>query len=219
MTLIELVIAVTILAITAAVGGAAFANIIDRQATIRVANTDVERAAALRETIRQWVLQGELMLQQGGVPQGGRGGAAGGQQLATVQPGSRAGSSGTTGVTAAASTGNEISVTTNAPNPLMAAAVRIRLFVDADPNTPEEGLAMEYQASNNTALARRQLDADVADLVIELYDARTRLWYASTQAAALNPIAVRITMVPAEGKVIARLLQAPLTIVFGEVSS
>jgi type II secretory pathway pseudopilin PulG len=220
MTLMELVIAVTILAITAAVGGAAFVNIIDRQATIRAANSDVERAAALRETIRQWVLQGELMLQQGGVPRGGRGGTAAGQQLATVQPGSRAGgASGTTGVTAAASTGNEISVTTNAPNPLMAAAVRIRLFVDADPNTPEEGLAMEYQASNNTALWRRQLDPDVGDLVIELYDSRTRRWYESTQAAAIAPVALRIAMVPAEGRTLPRLLQAPLTIVFGEVWS
>lgn len=216
MTLMELVVALTVLSMLAAAGGIAFTTIIDRQETIRTASAEVERAAALRETIRQWVLQGELMLQQGGVPRGGRGGA-GGQQLAAVQPGSRAGSAATTGVTAATSTGNELSVTTNAPNPLMAAAVRIRLFVDTDANTPEEGLTMEYQASNNTALARRQLDANVGDLSIELLDARTGRWYASTQAASIQAYALRFSMIAAEGKVLPRLMETPMTIVYGEV--
>jgi type II secretory pathway pseudopilin PulG len=216
MTLMELVIAITILAIMAATGGSAFATVIDRQQTIRTASAEVERAAALRETIRQWILQGEPQIQRGGVPRGGRGGAA--QQLATVAPGSRASSASSAGVTAAASTGHELTIMTNAPNPLMAANVRIRLFVDADDATPEQGLTIEYQASTQTPLMRRQLDASIGDLVVEFYDSRTNRWYDATQASTIQPIALRLSMVAAEGHTIPRLLTLPVTLVFGEVA-
>lgn len=224
MTLMELVIAITILAIMATAGTAAFATVIDRQETIRNASTEVERAAALRETIRQWILQGEISVQRGGLPAGGRGGAAGGaaagvgRQIATVAPGGRVAAN--AGVTSASSTGHELTVTTNAPNPLMGAAVRIRLFVDTDANSPEEGLTIEYQASaQGSPLLRRQLDPSVGDLTIEFYDPSTGRWVDSAQAATLqNPIALRLSMVPAEGKLIPRLLELPLTLVFGEVT-
>lgn len=219
MTLMELVIAITILAIMATAGTAAFATIIDRQETIRNASTEMERAAALRETIRQWILQGEISIQRGGLPAGGRGGRGGvGQQIATVAPGGRVAAN--AGVSAAASTGRELTVTTNAPNPLMGAAVRIRLFVDADANTPEEGLTIEYQASaTGSPLMRRQLDASVGDLVVEFYDPTTARWVDSAQAATLqNPIALRLAMVAAERKTLPRLLELPLTLVFGEVT-
>lgn len=212
MTLLELVIAITILAMMATGGAAAFATIIDRQETIRTASAEVERAAALRETLRQWIVQGEPQIQQGGVPRGARGVAA--TQLANL---ARAGSS-QAGVTAAASTGNELTVTTNAPNPLMAANVRIRIFVDADDNTPEQGLTIEYQASAQTPLMRRELDRSVGDLAVEFFDQRTGRWIASTEASTGQPIALRIAMLPAEGVSLPRLLTLPLTIVFGEVT-
>jgi prepilin-type N-terminal cleavage/methylation domain-containing protein len=217
MTLMELVIALAILAIMAAAGGVAFSTIIDRQETIRTANAEVERAAALRETIRQWILQGEIFIQRGGVPRGGRGGQAQGP-LFTQAAGSQM-TQLNQGVTAAASTGNELTVTTNAPNPLMAAAVRIRLFVDADPLTPETGLTMEFQSSSTNAslgLQRKQLDPDIGDLVIEFLDTRTNRWYPSSQAATIEGYAIRVALVPAEGKTIARVLQMPLTIVYAE---
>ena len=222
MTLIELIIAITILAMMVTGGAVAFGTIIDRQETIRYASAEVERAAALREMLRQWILQGELQIQQGGVPRGARavgaGGAGGGAQLARVASGSRAGSTSTASVTAAASTGNELTLITNAPNPLMAANVRIRIFVDADDNTPERGLTIEYQASTQTPLMRRELDALVGDLTVEFFDQRTGRWIASTEAATGQPIALRITMAPAEGSALPRLLTLPLTIVFGEVT-
>lgn len=216
MTLMEVVIALTLLALLAGIGQSAFATIIDRQATIRTASTDVERAAALREMIRQWILQGTIQIQRGGLPQGARGGPA--QTLAAVAPGMSGSSSSTTGVTAAASTGHELTVTTSAPNPLMAANVRIRLFVDADDATPERGLTIEYQASTQTPLMRRQLDPDIGDLKVEFYDSRTNRWYDDTQASTIQPIAVRLSMVAVEGKTVPRLLALPLTIVYGEVT-
>lgn len=218
MTLIELIIAITILAMIVTGGSVAFGTIIDRQATIRYASAEVERAAALRETLRQWILQGEPLIQQGGVPRGARGGGGFAAQLASVAPGSRAGSASTAGVTAAASTGNELTISTNAPNPLMAANLRIRIFVDADDNTPERGLTIEYQASTQTPLMRRELDPSVGDLTVEFFDQRTGRWIASTEAATGQPVALRITLVAAEGLALPRLLTLPLTIVFGEVT-
>lgn len=219
MTLIELVIALAILAMVAATGGHAFATIIDQQATIRNASTEVERAAALRETIRQWILQGDVQLQRGGVPRGARGGA---QALAAVAPGSRS-SGAVAGVTAAASTGNELTVVTNGPNPLLSSSVRIRIFVDADEATPEKGLTIEYQsqvqgAGNLSVLQRRQLDADVGDLTVEFFDQRTGRWLASTEASTGQPVALRFAMLPAEGKTLPRLLGLPITLVFGEIT-
>ncbi len=214
MTLIELVIAITILAMMVTGGSVAFGTIIDRQQTIRYASAEVERAASMREMLRQWILQGEPQIQQGGVPRGARAGA----QVAPVALGSRAGSASTAGVTAAASTGNELTIVTSAPNPLMTSNVRIRIFVDTDDSTPERGLTIEYQASTQTPLMRRELDSTIGDLTVEFYDQRTSRWIPSTEAATGTPIALRITMIPADGFVLPRLLTLPLTVVFGEVT-
>jgi prepilin-type N-terminal cleavage/methylation domain-containing protein len=222
MTLLELVIAIAILAIMATAGGAAFVNIIDRQETIRTASAEVERAAALRETIRQWVLQGDILIQRTTGPRGAVQTATLGRTSTSIR--SVSGNAATAqppGVTAAASTGSELTVTTQAPNPLGTADARIRLFVDADESTPERGLTMEYQGGqggNTTPLYRRQLDESVGEITVEFYDPRTNRWSASTQfGGTQTPIALRLTMIPAEGKSIARMLQVPLTIVFGEV--
>lgn len=216
MTLLELVVAITILAMMAIAGTVAFGTVIDQQETIRTASSDVERAAALRETIRQWILQGEPQVQVGGGPRGSR-------TLQVSRASSQSmlvpSSSGAASVTSAVSTGNELTVVTNGPNPLMAPAVRIRLFVDADDSTPEEGLTIEYQgAVAQSPLLRRQLDPSVGDLYVEFFDPRSGRWLASTEAATGQPIALRVTMLPAEDYVLPRLLELPLTIVFGEAT-
>ncbi len=221
MTLLELVIALAILAILVAVGGEAFATVIDREKTIRAASTETERAAALRDMLRQWIAQGDVQIQQGGGPRGMATTATFGRSSMTVfraAPG-RAAAAAAQGVTAAASTGNELTVLTSAPNPLMAPQARIRIFVDADDNTPERGLTIEYQATTQTPLMRRQLDPDVGDLDVEFFDRRAGRWLASTEAATGGQlVAVRITMVPAEGATLPPLLLQPLTYVFGEVA-
>lgn len=219
MTLMELVIALALVAILVTAGGAAFGQIIDRQETMRTASTEMERAAALRETIRQWILQGEIQVQRGGGPAGTRSSVTMGRAGTTVSVFRGAQAAPTAqGVTAATSTGNEFSVVTNAPNPLMAPNVRIRIFVDADDNTPEQGLTIEYQASARTPLMRRELDPTVGDLVVEFFDRRMGRWIPSTEAATGQLIAVRLSMVPAEGVAMPRLLELPVTIVFGEVA-
>ncbi|MCC7195290.1 MAG: type II secretion system protein [Gemmatimonadaceae bacterium] len=218
MTLLELVIALAILGILVAVGGGAFSTVIDRERTIRTASVETERAAALRDMLRQWIAQGDVQIQQGGGPGGAQSAAQRGRTATVAQASSRAGSA-VAGVTAAASTGNELTVVTSAPNPLMAPQARIRIFVDADDNTPERGLTIEYQATTQTPLMRRQLDPDVADITVEFYDQRLGRWLPSTEAATGGQlVALRLTMVPAEGKTLSPLLTEPITYVFGEIS-
>lgn len=219
MTLLELVIALAILAILVAVGGEAFATVIDREKTIRAASTETERAAALRDMLRQWIAQGDVQVQQGGGPRGMAVAVNAGRSAASAFRTAPGGAAVAQGVTAAASTGNELTVVTSAPNPLMAPQARIRIFVDADDNTPERGLTIEYQATTQTPLMRRQLDPNVGDLDIEFFDQRAGRWLASTEAATGGQlVAVRITMVPADGATLPPLLLQPLTYVFGEVT-
>lgn len=219
MTLLELIIALTILGLLVTIGAAAFAMVIDRQQTMQNATVDVERAAALRETIRQWILQGTVEVPRGGLPRGARAGT-GGRQPASVAPGAAGGSTSAAlaGVTAAASTStaNEFSVVTNAPSPLMLPAVRMRVFVDADPNTPEQGLTIEYQGPTpQSPLLRRELDPSVGDMLVEYYDPRTGRWADNAAASPANAIALRVTMIPADGATLPRLLEIPLTVVYG----
>jgi prepilin-type N-terminal cleavage/methylation domain-containing protein len=221
MTLLELVITLAIVAIMVTAGGSAFAHVIDREQTIRTASAEVERAAALREMLHQWIAEGDIQIQQGGGPRGTTRTTTVGRQGTQTRTSSARASSAQAGVTAAVSTGNELAMTTSAPNPLMAQSVLLRIFVDADDNTPERGLTIEYQnaVSNLIGLQRRELDPTVGDLSVEFFDQRTGRWIASTEAATGGQlVAVRLTLIPADGVALPRLLSEPITYVFGEIT-
>lgn len=206
MTLMELVVAIAITGMMAAAGAATFGSIIDHRRVIRESTVATERAAALREMIRTWVVASSIQIQQGGGPRG----------LASSR---RAGGSATMitgGVAAAAQTGDELTFTTSAMTPLPSASTRVRLYVDGDPNTTEHGLSIEYQGGNATPLQRMQLDTTIGVMLVEYLDNRTGRWYPSAQAATIQPIALRFTLGPAEGDSIPRLLQLPFIFRMGD---
>ena len=201
----ELVVAIAITGMMAAAGAATFGSIIDHRRVIRESTVATERAAALRELLRTWVVSSSLQIQQGGGPRGLAGPRAGGNaQMITG------------GVTAAAQTGDELTFTTSAMTPSPSANTRVRLFVDGDPNTIEQGLSIEYQGSNATPLHRMQLDSTVGVMVVEYLDNRTGRWYPAVQVATIQPIALRFTLGPAEGDSIPRLLQLPFIFRMGD---
>jgi type II secretory pathway pseudopilin PulG len=206
MTLMELVVAIAITGMMAAAGAATFASIIDHRRVIRESTVSTERAAALREMLRTWIVSGTIQIQQGGGPRG----LASATRI-SARPGIPL------GVTAAASTGDELTINTTAMTPTSAASTRIRLFVDGDDNTPEHGLTIEYQGSNASPLERRQLDSTVGVMTVEFLDNRTGRWYPSTQAATIQPIAVRFAFTAAERDSIPRLLQLPFVFRIGDV--
>jgi hypothetical protein len=101
----------------------------------------------------------------------------------------------------------------------MQANVRIRLYIDGDPSTPEKGLSIEYQPSTASPLQRRMLDSSVDSLMVEFLDTRTSRWYESTQAATITPRAVRLTLLGAGGKQLPRLLQLPIILPIGNTAT
>ena len=120
---------------------------------------------------------------------------------------------------AAQGSGDELTVVTDAPNPLMLPSVRMRLYVDVDPGTPEKGLSIEYQANTATPLQRRMLDSTVDSLMVEYLDSRTNRWYDAPQAATITPRAVRVTLLGAGGKQLPRLLQVPIVLPIGNTAT
>ena len=189
MTLMELVIGLAITGLMAAAGAGAFASIIDHRKTIRESSAATERGSALRETIRSWIIAGQIQIQIGGGPRGltrGVGSAAPSR-----------GASSTATVSAAQAIGDEITFTTQAMNPSMLANVRIRLYIDGDANTPEHGLCIEYQPNTTQPIVRKMLDSTIDSLHVEYLDGITHRWFAASQAATLSSIlAVRLWMVP-----------------------
>lgn len=206
MTLMEMVVAIALTGMMAAAGAATFSSIIDHRRVIRESTVQTERAAALREMIRTWIAASSILVQQGGGPRG-----LGSTARISQRPGA------TSGVTAAAQTGDEITFTTSAITPTPTPNTRVRLFVDGDPNTPETGLTMEYQGSNASPLERRQLDSTIGVMTVEYLDNRTGRWYASAQVATIQPIAMRFAFGPTEGDSIPRLLQLPFIFRMGDV--
>jgi prepilin-type N-terminal cleavage/methylation domain-containing protein len=202
MTLMELVIGLAITSMMTAAGAGAFESLISHRKVIRDAAVSTERAVALREMIRAWLSTGQVQIQQGGGPRGLSRGAA-----TTAAPGM---SNSTSSVSAAQAAGDEISFTTSAANPALLSIVRIRMFIDADNNTPEKGLTIEYQPNAQQPIVRKMLDSTIDTLNVEFLDDRTHRWYHSSEAATISPTVVRITMLPGEHHTAPPILSVPM---------
>jgi hypothetical protein len=198
----------------ASVGGMAFGSIIDHRKAIVQATISTERAAALRETVRSWLTSGNILVQSGGLPQTGGRGRAATTTLRTTSPGSS--TSSVQSVTAAAASGDELDFTTLAANPANSIEATMRLFIDGDASTPETGLTLEYRASTESPLLRRQLDPSIGSMTVEYLDTSTRRWFPSSQASTITPRAMRLTLGPADGYVLSPILTMPMVIAMGQ---
>jgi prepilin-type N-terminal cleavage/methylation domain-containing protein len=225
MTLMELVIALVITGMMAVMGTATLSSIIDHRHSLLTGTGELERASALRDQIRTWMLSGTVQIVTGGATRGlGRAGTTisansitftGATNAAAAIPGGMPGSTLNNGITSAVAGGDEITFVTTADNPAHSPSARMRLFIDADASTPETGLTLEYQASTATPLERIQLEPTIGVLKVEFLDQRTNQWLESTQVAAITPIAVRLTMQPYDGGRLPGILQLPLIFPMG----
>ncbi len=179
----------------AGIGSAAFELLIDRRAQVRAATEEVARAAALRAMLRDWITTGEVLPQAGGPP--GRGGTTG------------AGTATTSGASDA------LVLVTPALTPARSPMTLMRLFIDDDPTTPERGLTMQYLTSLNDTLTTRELEPQVAGLRVEYLDQRTNRWYPGSEAATIQPIAVRLTLQGTADAPLPALLELPLVAAVG----
>lgn len=204
MTLIELIATLVLTGIMATAGTAAFNSIVDHREVIRRSTMEVERAAAMRDMLRDWAVSGNIVLQLGGGPRGR-------ERAASTRQ--RAG-----GVTSALAAGDEISFVTTAPTPALSAQTRVRLFIDGDASTLERGLTVEYQASTGNPLQRLELDSTITVMTVEILDRRTNQWYSVGNSVSGPPLAVRLTFSPAEGEDMPALLQLPFVFRVGDPS-
>src|SRR5262245_26626988 len=206
MTLMELVIGLAITGMMAAAGAAAFTSIVDHRGTVRKANAATERAAALREMIRLWILNGNVRVDIGGGPRGLN--RAGQATRVTMRTGNTV-----VDLTPAKNSGDQVTIVTSAVNPSTMPNLSIRLYIDVDDNTPEKGLTMEYQPNPQSSLARRMLDSTITTLTLEYLDGRTQRWIESSQAATIGNVrATRISFASSDSTVASRLLSIPITI-------
>ncbi|HEY9227233.1 MAG TPA: hypothetical protein VIP11_11330, partial [Gemmatimonadaceae bacterium] len=211
MTLMELVIGLAITGLMATAGARAFTSIIDHRATVRDANLTTERAAALREMIRSWGLNGNIRIVLSSGPRGLTRTLGNTFPPAAVRP-----TGNVVQVTPAKNSGDDVTIVTSAPNPAMVPNLAIRLYIDADETTRETGLTMEYQANPQTPLVRRMLDSTISAIVLEYLDGRTGRWMPSSQAATIgNMRAVRFSFVPSDTLKGSPLLGIPLTFLTG----
>ena len=195
MTLMELVVGLAITGVMAATGAAAFGSIIDHRKIIKASTVETERASALREQLRSWIGSGTVLINIGGVPRiGGR---------SAVAPANST-------ISAAAASGDELSVNTVAANPAMSPNARMRFFIDADENTLERGLTVEYQAGSQTPLQRRELERSVGAMRVEYLDSRTNRWRPAAEAATIAPVAVRVSLLPVPGRRVPAILSLPM---------
>jgi type II secretory pathway pseudopilin PulG len=205
MTLMELVVGLAITGMMAAAGVGAFSSIVDHRRVIRDASLSTERAGALREMIKSWIYAGSIQIQRGGGPRGLTRATVGSAQPGTMNRGT---------ASAAQASGDELTFTTSAPNPSMLANVRMRLFVDGDPNTPEQGLTIEYQPSGQQPLLRRMLDSTIDSLHVEFLDQRTNRWFPASEAATITVFAARLWMHSTDSTQ-SPLLALPMTFTIG----
>jgi Tfp pilus assembly protein PilE len=213
MTLMELVIGLAITGMMAAAGAGAFSSIIDHRRVIREASASIERAAALREMIHSWLVVGNVQIQQGGGPRGLT------RAIASAARPSTGSGNNVAAVSAAQAAGDEVSFTTTALNPSLLAAVRIRLYIDGDENTPEKGLTIEYQPNLQMPLVRKMLDSTIDTLKVEFLDTRTGRWFRASEAATVRPRAVRLTLLGGEHGRLPPILSLPMIFPIGAPST
>ena len=214
MTLMELVIGLAITGMMAAAGAATFSSIIDHRVTVRGAAVSAERADAFRELIHSWIYGGTIQLQRGGGPRGLTRAAGGTIAGAT----NRSGMNNMSSQTAAQAAGDELAFTTQAVNPSMLGNVRIRLYIDADANTPESGLTIEYQPNAQLPLVRKMLDSTITSMTVEYLDMQTNRWHPSSETATITPKAVRLTFASSDSSR-SRLFDLPMLFPIGNPTS
>jgi prepilin-type N-terminal cleavage/methylation domain-containing protein len=212
-TLMELMVALTITGFMAIVGTATFTSIIDNRHLLRESTAPTESSAALRETLRQWILPATIQVQATGVPRGNNSNVRmNSSNIATRTQ------NGAEGVTAAAVNGDELRFTTTAPNPTNSTMASMRLFIDEDDNTPEKGLTLEYQntPTAQTLLERRQLDSTIVGMTIEYLNGQNNQWVTAERSAGIRARAVRLTLLPAEGANVPAILSLPMVFTIGQ---
>jgi hypothetical protein len=165
----ELVIALLITGMVAAMGTAAFDSVLDNRARARVVTDAVTSAAATRALIVAWMSSGRF--------------SSDAQRPPTA-----------TALNLGQDDDDALVVLVNTPTPIDYSEAVVHLFIDRDPETPEQGLVAEMQSIEAATMARTQLDSTVTGLLVEYLDQQTNRWVPRKEGVVAAPLAVRMTL-------------------------
>ena len=183
MTLMELVIALTITGMIAAMAAATFDTVIESRARARETADAVTRSAATRALLTSWLASGDFASDANRLP-----------SMATVDLGVD---------------DDALVVTATSPTPTGYNRTTVHLFVDRDDETPEQGLVAEMQPVDGTAMVRTQLDSTVNGLRVEYLDGTTNRWVPRREGVVRSPLALRMTLSARAPDTLPSLLRLP----------
>ena len=191
MTLMELVVALVITGLVAALGAGTFSAVVDSRARTRETTYDITNAAATRNVLVSWLSSGRI-------------------SSIAERPPSGTGLNLTDGDDA-------LLVVATTSTPLNSGETVVHLFIDRDEETPEKGLVAELESLDlssdevQVSVNRKvQLDSMVTGLLVEYLDGEARRWIPRKEAVTRQPIGVRMTLSATAPDTLPSLLQLPI---------
>ena len=191
MTLMELIVALVITGMVAAIGATAFGTVVDSRARTRDFTYDVTNAAATRSVLVSWLSSGRVSSMAERMP------SATGLNLSDED--------------------DALLVVATTSTPLNSGETVVHLYIDRDEETPEKGLVAELESLDlaseevQTTVNRVvQLDSTVSGLLVEYLDEQARRWIPRREAVTRSPVAVRMTLSATFPDTLPSLLQLPI---------
>ena len=184
MTLMELVIALLITGMIAAIGAAAFNSVLDNRASAKIATYAVTRAAATRALLVSWLSSASFSSDATRPP-----------SATTLNLGED---------------DDALVVSVNTPTPIDYTEAVVHLFIDRDEETPERGLVAEMQSIEAATMVRTELDSSVTGLLVEYLDPQTNRWVPRKEGVVRSPLAVRMTLSARAPDTLPPLLRLPI---------
>lgn len=184
MTLMELVIALLITGMIAAMGAAAFNSVLDNRASAKIATHAVTRAAATRALLVSWLSSARFSSDATRPP-----------SATTLNLGED---------------DDALVVFVNTPTPIDYTEAVVHLFIDRDEETPERGLVAEMQSIEAATMVRTELDSTVTGLLVEYLDPQMNRWVPRKEGVVRAPLAVRMTLSARPPDTLPPLLRLPI---------
>ena len=194
MTLLELIVGLTVTAMVISAGMGAVAMLADRRQAAAELMRAESRAAAARQALVGWLAGARLTADDGGPSFRGLDGVR--DDLPD----------------------DELSFLTTARTPLGQGEAVVRIYLDRDDATPEEGLTAEFAEWRGLETRRVELDPRVRGLDIR-YVSRVlggRIVLPSWISSTVLPAGVEVALLPGAGDTLPPLLARPMLVTFRE---
>lgn len=188
MTLIELLVAMTIAGIALAAGYGMLTTLLDNRERLEETSKRAARSSALRHSLISW-LEGALVARGANGPR-----YRGIDGVRDDHP------------------DDELTFLTSAPTPLGSPETIVRLFIDRDEETPEEGLTAQFTEYLGNRSVTVELTPDVEGLDAEYFSRvlGADRWMPSWISSSVLPVGVRLTLNAAPAADLPPLLALPI---------